>query len=61
VLDGGRVVATGLIGQWLGFTYARGFFHTFSGWLIFVFAFVCLLGVHGLIGLVETVRPRRKA
>ncbi len=36
VANVGRVVATGLIGQWVGVDYARGFFHTFSGWLIFV-------------------------
>jgi exosortase len=44
-----RIVVTGLIGQTLGSEYARGFFHTFSGWLIFIVAFGCLLVVHHLI------------
>ena len=44
-----RIVATGLIGQTFGMQYAQGFFHTFSGWLIFVVAFACLLAVHSAI------------
>ena len=40
-MDGGkaRIVLTALIGQWFGVRYAQGFFHAFSGWLIFVVAF----------------------
>src|SRR5437660_4085294 len=52
--NAGRVVITGLIGQWFGVEYAQGFFHTFSSWLVFVFAFVCLLGIHRLIRLAQT-------
>jgi exosortase len=55
-----RVVSTGLIGQWFGVRYAEGFFHAFSGWLIFLFAFACLLGVHGLIRLARR-RPGSSA
>jgi exosortase len=43
--NAGRVVITGLIGQWFGRQYAEGFFHMASGWIIFVFAFFCLLAV----------------
>jgi exosortase/archaeosortase family protein len=46
-----RVVATGLIGQWFGVEYASGFFHEFAGWVVYLFAFACLMGVHGLIQL----------
>ncbi len=53
-----RVVATGLIGQRFGVEYAQGFFHTFSGWLVFLMAFACLLGIHWLIRLGQS---RRKA
>ncbi|PWB46572.1 MAG: exosortase [Candidatus Methylomirabilota bacterium] len=56
-----RIVSTGLIGQWFGASYAQGFFHSFSGWLIFLVAFVALLAVHGLIRLVGLVRPWRTA
>jgi exosortase len=38
-----RIAATGLIGRWFGAQYSEGFFHLFSGWLIFVFAFGGLL------------------
>jgi exosortase len=53
VANAGRVVATGLIGQYAGVEYATGVFHTFSGWVIFVIAFIGLLGVHGVIQLVQ--------
>lgn len=61
VANVGRVVATGLIGQWWGVQYAQGFFHTFSGFVIFLFAFVCLLGVHGLLRLAGATRQGRGA
>jgi len=54
-----RVVITGLIGQWFGVEYAQGFFHTFSSWLVFVFAFICLVGVHGVIRVVYTNRQKQ--
>ena len=57
--NAGRVVITGLIGQWFGVEYAQGFFHTFSSWLVFVFAFVSLVGVHSMIGFVQARRQRR--
>jgi exosortase len=47
--NAGRVISTGLIGQWFGVQYASGYFHTFSGWAVFVFAFGCLFAVHGLL------------
>jgi len=61
IANAGRVVATGLIGQSFGIQYAQGFYHSFSGWIIFLFAFVCLLGVHGLIRLGLAIRRRRSA
>jgi exosortase len=58
--NAGRVIATGLIAQWFGVEYAQGFFHTFAGWAIFIVAFGCLLGVHGLIQLVGAWRRRSR-
>jgi exosortase len=49
VANAGRVVITGLIGLWFGAQYAEGVYHAFSGWLIFVFAFVCLAGLSVLL------------
>jgi exosortase/archaeosortase family protein len=61
VANAGRVIVTGLIGQWFGPAYAQGFFHTFSGWVIFLFAFACLLGIHGLIRAAGVVRQGKLA
>jgi exosortase len=38
-----RVAGTGLAAEWVGPEAAQGFFHTFSGWLMFVVAFIGLL------------------
>jgi len=54
-------VATGLIAQWFGIEYGQGFFHTFSSWLVFVFAFGCLLGIHRLIRLALAHWPKPAA
>ena len=48
-----RVVLTGLIAQEFGIRYAEGFFHSFSGWMIFVVAFVCLLAFQSLLARVR--------
>jgi exosortase len=56
-----RVVATGLIGQWFGVEYASGFFHEFAGLVVYVFAFVCLMGVYGLIQAWRVARRNRPA
>ena len=44
IANAGRIVATALIGQWFGMQYAEGFFHSFSGWVVFLVAFACLVG-----------------
>jgi exosortase len=59
IANAGRIVTTGLIGQVFGVEYAQGAFHTFSGWVIFLFAFMGLAGVHGLITLAGRIRRRR--
>jgi exosortase len=38
-----RVAGTGLAAAWIGPQAAEGFFHAFSGWLVFVAAFFILL------------------
>jgi exosortase len=59
VANAGRVVLTGLVSQHFSVAYAQGFFHSFSGWIIFLFAFVCLLGIYGFIQLCCSVYDRR--
>ncbi len=61
VANSARVVATGLIGQWFGVEYASGFFHEFAGWVVYIFAFVCLMGVYSLIQLLRRTKSRARA
>src|SRR5580704_16611097 len=46
-----RIVGTGLLVQYFGRDAAEGFFHTFSGWLVFVVSLFLLFAVHQLIVL----------
>jgi exosortase len=49
--NGFRIVGTGLLVQYWDPDKAEGFFHTFSGWLIFVVSLLMLFGVHSLLTL----------
>lgn len=51
-----RIALTGLLGRYLGPEYSEGFFHLFSGWLIFVVAFVLLLGLASVISRIRVFR-----
>jgi exosortase len=46
-----RIFGTGLLVQYWDPAKALGFFHAFSGWLIFVVALIMLFGVHRAITL----------
>ncbi|HMD98907.1 MAG TPA: exosortase [Terriglobia bacterium] len=39
-----RVAGTGLVGEFIGQRWATGFYHLFTGWLVFVVAFCFLCG-----------------
>jgi exosortase len=47
-----RIIGTGLLVQYWDPDKAQGFFHTFSGWLIFVVSLLLLYLFHGLLRLV---------
>lgn len=47
-----RVAGTGILAHHVGPEVAQGFFHTFSGWLVFVVAFLLLFAVGGSLKLV---------
>lgn len=51
-----RIVGTGLLVQYWDPDKAQGFFHEFSGWLMFVFSLLVLFGCHQLLNL----RRRKK-
>jgi len=41
-----RIVGTGVLGQWGSPEAAEGFFHSFSGWVLFVLSLAMLFGLH---------------
>jgi exosortase len=43
VANAARVAGTGIASEWISPAAADGFFHTFSGWLVFVVAFAGLM------------------
>jgi exosortase len=43
-----RIVGAALLGQYAGPQYAEGFFHTFSGWLVFLLTVGLLVATHAL-------------
>jgi exosortase len=45
IANGLRVAGTGVLAHYYGAEAAEGFFHTFSGWLVFLVAFVMLFVV----------------
>lgn len=50
-----RIIGTGICVQYWSPDKALGFFHEFSGWLMFVISTICLYFVHRLLSL---LRPR---
>ena len=42
IANAARVTGTGILAHYYGDKVAQGFFHGFSGWILFVVAFVCL-------------------
>jgi len=49
ISNGARVAGTGIAAHRWGPEVAEGFFHEFSGWVVFVVAFVLMLGLQQLI------------
>ena len=49
VANGLRIAGTGIAAQYYGAEAAEGFFHTFSGWVVFVVAFAAIFAVRQLI------------
>jgi exosortase len=58
VANGLRVMGTGLLGYYWDPDKAEGFFHTFSGWVIFVISLVLLFSIHALLRWIGSWRER---
>jgi exosortase len=57
VTNGMRVAGTGFAAHFYGREAAEGFFHTFSGWLVFVVALFVLMGVQRMLHRLSPGRP----
>lgn len=55
-----RVSGTGLLGEYWGESAARGFFHTFSGWLVFLLALGLLFSESVILERWRSWRNKRK-
>jgi exosortase len=53
-----RVAGTGLASYWISPEVADGFFHGFSGWMVFIVALAGLLGVQRAIHTIDRRRAR---
>jgi exosortase len=56
-----RVAGTGLAAHFYGAEAAQGFFHSFSGWLVFLAAFAMLFVMHRVLLLIAPVSSNRRA
>ncbi|PYX86811.1 MAG: exosortase, partial [Acidobacteria bacterium] len=54
-----RIVGTGLLVQYWDPDKAEGFFHAFSGWLIFVVSLAMLFLLHRLVSLLSRHKGER--
>jgi len=53
IANAARVTGTGILAHHYGDKVAQGFFHGFSGWILFVVAFVCLFVVGSLLSRIK--------
>lgn len=54
-----RVAGTGVAAHYYGEQAAQGFFHTFSGWLVFIVAFVLLFAVTWVLRTISPPPPAK--
>jgi exosortase len=59
VANAGRVAGTGIAAHYVGPEAAEGFFHEFSGWIVFLVAFALMMAIQRLV--VMLVPPPRPA
>jgi exosortase len=61
LVNGLRVAATGVTAHYYGQQFAEGFFHSTSGWALFVVAGAMLVAVHSLINVAFRFHAGRQA
>jgi len=59
--NGLRIMGTGLLGYYWDPDKAEGFFHTFSGWVIFVISLAMLFAFHALLRWIWSTRTTAQA
>jgi exosortase A len=53
IANAARVSGTGVLAYQYGDSVAQGFFHGFSGWILFIVAFLCLFGIGSVISRIK--------
>jgi exosortase len=56
VANATRVAGTGMAAHWRGAEVAEGFFHGFSGWIMFIAAFALMLMIQRLLARLAPAR-----
>ena len=59
--NGIRVAGTGIAAHFYGEAAAQGFFHSFSGWIIFIAAFIMMFILYRIIALIRPEKPKSAA
>ena len=57
VANAARVAGTGMAAHWYGEKAAQGFLHEFSGWIVFLLAFVMILVIQRFVAKVSPKPP----
>ena len=52
-----RVSGTGVLAHYYGTAVADGFFHSFSGWAIYIVAFILLFGIGMILDRFKPAQP----
>jgi exosortase len=61
VANGVRIMGSGILGQYWDADKAEGFFHLFTGWLIFVVSFGLMIILHSALSRMGRETPARQA
>lgn len=59
ITNAGRVSGTGILARYYGTKIADGFFHEFSGWVVYVAAFLLLFALGWLLDAIANRKSRR--